>query len=79
MNPGRLAVTPPQEGRCWREEPLERGRTPHEGEEGPGGPASLPSGTGTHGIGVGRRRQVRDSGSQAQWGSRARTQSTQLS
>lgn len=38
-----------------------------------------PSGTGTHGRGVGRRRQVRDSGSQAQWGSRARTQSTQLS
>lgn len=34
--------------------------------------------TGTYGMGVGRRRQVPDSGSQAQWGSRARTQSTQL-
>lgn len=38
-----------------------------------------PSRTGTHGMEAGRRRQIPDSGSQAQCGSRARTQSTQLS
>lgn len=49
------------------------------GKKVPVGPPPLQARTGTHGMGVGRRRQVPDSGSQAQWGSWARTQSTQLS
>lgn len=49
------------------------GQEPRLGRKGP-----VPSRTGTHGTEVGRRRHIRDSGSQAQWGSRARTQSIQL-
>lgn len=54
---------------------LEGGRTGAPWAEGVLGLSRM----GTHGAGVGSRRQIRDSGSQAQWGSRARTQSMQLS
>lgn len=67
-----LGATPPLEDPPHRSRDLE-GQEPRLGRKGP-----APSRTGTHGTEVGRRRHIRDSGSQAQWGSWARTQSIQL-